>query len=603
MRKTSSLCFCLIAALVLLAGCGSGSSRIETSISPSAVALSLGQSVQFQATLRGSSQGISWAVDGTTGGNAMVGTIDSSGKYTAPTDTQSIAVTITATSSLASSSSVSAQIYVVATGAVEPTLNPQVALYTITPPAVANVTIQFGPTTTYGLSTWTQGSPTGGGPVSTYVAGMLANTAYHMQATVQFPGGVTFTDADHTFTTGTPPAGTLPSLTATTTHGMTPQSGVELLASLSTTGSTKNDLAVTDLSGNILWTYNPGSTVPAGSAVEPSKLLPNGHMLVDFALNNSSGVALSSVIQEIDLAGNIIWQMSSAELNQTLAAATCGECNVTILATHHDFAVLPNGHLILLADTQQVIDGTTVTGDVIIDLDQNHNPVWAWNEFNHLDVDRRPYNYPDWTHTNAILYSPSDGDLIISMRHQNWLIKIDYNNGSGTGDIVWHLGYQGDFTLLNGDGSADTNPFDWFYAQHGPSFVTTNTSGKFSLILFDNGDDRGVSVVAGGTCGVAGQPACYSTVPILQLDETAMTATMVFNLTTPDYSYFGGNAEVLKNGDIEYDECATTSPANNAAIYEVTQTSSPQTVWEMQIAGQYAYRGMRIPSLYPGVQW
>ena len=384
---------------------------------------------------------------------------------------------------------------------------------------------------------------------------------------------------------------------------MTPQSGVELLASLSTTGSTKNDLAVTDLSGNILWTYNPGSTVPAGSAVEPSKLLPNGHMLVDFALNNSSGVALSSVIQEIDLAGNIIWQMSSAELNQTLAAATCGECNVTILATHHDFAVLPNGHLILLADTQQVIDGTTVTGDVIIDLDQNHNPVWAWNEFNHLDVDRRPYNYPDWTHTNAILYSPSDGDLIISMRHQNWLIKIDYNNGSGTGDIVWHLGYQGDFTLLNGDGSADTNPFDWFYAQHGPSFVTTNTSGKFSLILFDNGDDRGVSVVAGGTCGVAGQPACYSTVPILQLDETAMTATMVFNLTTPDYSYFGGNAEVLKNGDIEYDECATTSPANNAAIYEVTQTSSPQTVWEMQIAGQYAYRGMRIPSLYPGVQW
>ena len=100
----------------------------------------------------------------------------------------------------------SAQVYVVAPGSVEPTLNPQVALYTITPPVAANVTIQFGPTTSYGKSTWTQGSPTGGGPVGTYVAGMLANTAYHMQATVQFPGGVTYTDMDHTFTTGTPPA-------------------------------------------------------------------------------------------------------------------------------------------------------------------------------------------------------------------------------------------------------------------------------------------------------------------------------------------------------------------------------------------------------------
>ena len=34
----------------------------------------------------------------------------------------------------------------------------------------------------------------------------------------------------------------------------------------------------------------------------------------------------------------------------------------------------------------------------------NHTPqpVWAWNEFNHLDINRRPYSYPDWTHTNAI---------------------------------------------------------------------------------------------------------------------------------------------------------------------------------------------------------
>jgi len=593
-----------ISALQVGCGGGSGSSNnnpVVPTVSPSAVAISLGQSTQFQATLPDSSQGITWSVNGTTGGDATVGLIDTTGKYTAPANSQSIAVTITATSS---GSSASAQVYVVAPGSVEPTLNPQVALYTITPPVAANVTIQFGPTTSYGKSTWTQGSPTGGGPVGTFVAGMLANTAYHMQATVTFPGNVTYTDMDHTFTTGTLPSGVIPPITATTTTGMTPQSGVELLDLVSLVPTTQDQVVVTDLNGNVLWTYNPGSTAPAGAAPAPIKLLPNGHFLIDFEVINSTGEALNSDIQEVDLAGNIIWQLSAAQLNQKLASATCAECDVSIIATHHDFVLLPNGHLIVLAHTQKVVSGVTVTGDVIIDLDQNHNPVWAWNEFNHLDINRRPYSYPDWTHTNAILYSPSDGDLIISIRHQNWLIKIDYNNGVGSGDIVWHLGYQGDFTLLNADGSADNNDADWFYAQHGPSFTTTNTSGKFSLGLFDNGDDRGVSVVVGGTCGVAGQPACYSTIPLLNLDETAMTATLAFHPTTPNYSFFGGNAEVLKNGDVEYDECAATAPpAENATIYEVTQASSPQTVWQMQVAGQYAYRAMRIPSLYPGVQW
>jgi hypothetical protein len=603
--KNSWAYVCLIAFLLQI-GCGGSTSKTEVasvSVSPSAVALGLGQSAQFQATVSGSTEGVVWSVNGTTGGNVTVGTIDANGNYTAPTNSQSVEVTIAATSSSDPSASAAAQAYVVAPGSVAATANPQVALYTIAPPAAANVTVQFGPTTAYGKSTWTQASPAGGGSVGTFVAGMLASTAYHMQATVQFPGGITFTDADHAFTTGAPPAGIIPSVSGTTTAGMTPQSGVELLSSLSTTGSAKNNLAVTDLSGNVLWTYTPGSVVPAGSAVEPAKLLPNGHILVNFTVNSATGEGLSSVIQEIDLAGNVIWQMTSAQLNAALAAATCAECNVTILATHHDFAILPNGHLILIANTNQAVSGVTVNGDVIIDLDQNHNPIWAWNEFNHLDINRHPYLYPDWTHTNAILYSPSDGDLVISIRHQNWLVKIDYDNGAGSGNIVWHLGYQGDFTLLNADGSADNNATDWFYAQHGPSFTTTNTNGKFSLVLFDNGDDRGVSVVTGGTCGVTGQPACYSTVPLLNLDETAMTAAMAFNPTTPDYSYFGGNAEVLSNGDVEYDECGATTPANSSKVYEVTETSSPQTVWQMQIAGQYAYRAMRIPSLYPGVQW
>ena len=143
--------------------------------------------------------------------------------------------------------------------------------------------------------------------------------------------------------------------------------------------------------------------------------------------------------------------MNAAQLNAALATRDStsprGEPD-------HDVAVLPNGHLLVIASETQNFTGlpgypgtTAMVGDVIIDLDTNQTPVWVWSEFDHLDVNRHPMSFPDWTHTNAVLYSPSDGNIIISIRHQFWLIKIDYNNGQGSGDIVWKLGWQGDFTL------------------------------------------------------------------------------------------------------------------------------------------------------------
>src|ERR1700733_9159781 len=71
-------CFCLCLA-VLESGCASGHSSNVASISPSAVALAPGQSVQFQATLPGNAKSIAWSVNGISGGNGMLGTIDASG--------------------------------------------------------------------------------------------------------------------------------------------------------------------------------------------------------------------------------------------------------------------------------------------------------------------------------------------------------------------------------------------------------------------------------------------------------------------------------------------------------------------------------------------
>src|SRR5260221_4893458 len=342
---------------------------IAVSVTPSAAAINLGQSIQFTA-LTADPIGVNWSVNGATAGSSSSGTIDATGKYTAPSGTKSMMVTIKATSNSDPTKMATATLNVVPSGQVTATNNVQVAQYTISLPPSAKVFVQFGTDTNYGLTTWTQPAPQNGGPVSLFVAGMRAATLYHMRGVVQFSDGTQLMDTDQTFMTGNPPAAQLPMLTSTTTPGMTPQGGVELLSLLDTHRSSKFGAVVADLSGNVLWTYDPG--LAAGLIANPIKLMPNGHFLINFS--NGSIAGNNSVLQEVDLAGNLIWQMTAADLNNALAAATCAGCNITVVGTHHDFAILPNGHIIALAATHQIVTFVDLIRDVLIDLDHNTKP-------------------------------------------------------------------------------------------------------------------------------------------------------------------------------------------------------------------------------------
>ncbi len=594
---------------ILVSGCGSSSTPtsnpppsgpVTVSVTPGAVALAPGNTSQFTATITGDTS-VTWSVAGVQGGNSTVGTIDSTGNYTAPLIPQSMTFSVTAASVKEPSVTASANAYVVVPGQVTTTTHPLVALYSITPPATASVTVQFGPDTNYGQITSTLQTPAGGGNVGTLVAGMTASSTYHMRAQIMFTDGTMFTDADQTFQTGTLAPLTFSTITATTTPGMTPQPGIELLDLVAGPGV---PVVATDLAGNVVWWYN-FTDGTASDLIQPIRLLPNGHFLVCLGPTSSAPISMTqplpgtiTVIREIDLLGNVIREITLSDLNTRLASAGF---NLVADTMHHDVLQLPNGHwIILVSSTQQFTNltglpgTTTVLGDQIIDLDTNLNPVWVWNTFDHLDVNRHPYLFPDWTHANALLYS-SDGNLLLSMRHQNWVIKIDYAKGTGAGDILWHLGYQGDFTLVGG-----TAPQDWFYAQHNPAFFGKKTTGNFELAVMDNGDDR--AYLTGQTCASTGGPLCpaYTTIPVFQIDESAMTATLVFHDKLAEYSFFGGSVDLLDNGDIEFDLCAYPGkPGPSATIYEITPTATPQIIWQMSITGKYAYRGFRLPSLYP----
>jgi arylsulfate sulfotransferase len=583
-------------------------------ITPEYVALSPGQTTHFSATAPGP---LTWLVNGVAGGNASTGTVDASGNYTAPTTLpQSANFTVTAqlTASPQQNNATSV-VSVIDPGVVYPTANPQVVQYSIYLPAPGNVSIQFGPTTAYGRNTWQLPTPSpNGGQVQIYVAGMLAQTLYHMRAHVALNDGAAMDDTDHTkFHDGSAlKTGVAPLTSAVTISAAgTPQPGIEMWNTV--IPPRVGQAFATDLQGNVIWTYTyQGGT---GDIIQGIQLLPNGNLLMVISYLSSlsppagSNPGLLNAVREVDLAGNTVRELTMDQLNQKLAASSFRDSDgkpYQLKTFHHDVLALPNGHWVLLttynktiANLQGYSQPTAVLGDVLVDVDQNFNPDWVWSSFDHLDLNRRPMNFPDWTHSNGLLYSADDHNLLLSIRHQNWIVKIDFNDGQGSGNVLWRLGEGGDFKLAGG-----TDPTDWFYAQHGMSYFTPNTTGDFKLALFDNGNDRTFPSPTGQvTCKPGAPPSaqCYSTVPIFEVNEANRTATLVTHyMPGPvDFSYFGGTTQLLANGDIHVDFSA---PASGALVQELDPAAS-RVVWQGTTPGADQFHVNRLPSLYPGVQW
>jgi arylsulfate sulfotransferase len=613
-----------VALLTLLSGCGVHNGTATTSptqpppsqpppaagqngsvtIDPQYAAVEPGGSIHFQGV---SSDGVQlqWQVNGVAGGGAATGTVDNSGNYTAPASLP-LSENVTVTAALASSPQqnyATAVVSVINPGTVSATANPQVAVYSIYLPAPGRASIEFGKTTDYGLNSWQVATPSpNGGQVKVYVGGMTGQSLYHMRAQVSLADGATLNDADNTFSTGTPPVTS--TVQASTTSGQVPQAGIEMWNTL--LPAEPAQAFATDLSGNVIWTYTfQGSPLDLLQGIQ---LLPNGHFLLLISYLSSLTAAAANrdagtidVIREVDLAGNTIRELSMDTLNKSLAAKGY---NYALKNFHHNVLALPNGHWVLLTAYPKAFTNlsgysgsVTVLGDVLVDVDENFNPDWVWDTFDHLDINRRPMNFPDWTHSNDLLYSTDDHNLLLSMRHQNWVVKIDFADGQGSGKILWRLGEGGDFKLVGG-----TDPTDWFYAQHGMSYFTPNTTGVFRIGLMDNGNDR--DFPSGRVTCKPNQPTtaqCYSTLPVLEINENTMTASLVVHYVPPPsyFSFFGGNAEQLANGDIHVDFCA---PLSGAIVQELDGKGS-QLVWQGTTPKADQFHVDRLPSLYPGVQW
>jgi hypothetical protein len=348
-----------------------------------------------------------------------------------------------------------------------------------------------------------------------------------------------------------------------------------------------SDGVATDLAGNQIW-FNPAglSNITRTDA--------GGYF---WGYIDEPGLDPSyQILRKVDLLGQTVRETNAARVNEQLASL--GKRSIT--AFHHEVRPISGGRVMALATIEQVMKDTqgagdvNILGDMILVFDHDMNVVWTWDSFNFLDVSRAAlmdekctpttggcppfYLTPtanDWTHSNALQFTP-DGNILISVRHQDWLLKLEFANGQGDGHIIWRLGKQGDFRLEGSD------PNLWFSHQHDGVIELADAT---RLVVFDNGISR---VTETGQANSRGQ--------VWKLDESAWTATPVLNVDLGVYAFAAGSAQLLPNGNYHFQVgYVVNGNSQSAQTLEVNRAGA--TVYSLQ-ADRSIYRAFRLPDLY-----
>jgi hypothetical protein len=281
--------------------------------------------------------------------------------------------------------------------------------------------------------------------------------------------------------------------------------------------------------GHIVWYYDPVANAFPSLAMS---LVPGGTVLL--LGGHVDNVAGGSTLREVDLAGDTVRETNVDAVNAELAAM--GQPSITRFS--HDAQRLPNGDTAVLATTLRTIrikgKPRVYNGDMVLVLDPNFQVAWAWNPFQWLNIHRLPTlgeGPGDWTHANSVAWSPADGNLIVSLRSQDWVIKIDYANGTGDGHVIWRLGRGGNFKIIS------SAPSPWFSHQHDVRYINGTT-----LVVFDDGNVR-----------QSKDPRAHSRGQELILNERRRRATLVVNADLGNYAFALGSAQRLPNGNLVFD--------------------------------------------------
>ncbi|MCP5112589.1 MAG: aryl-sulfate sulfotransferase [bacterium] len=358
-------------------------------------------------------------------------------------------------------------------------------------------------------------------------------------------------------------------------------------------------LVAVDAAGEVVWYYR------TGSRISDLQQLANGNLMYltqDFRLI------------EIDLLGNVVGTYYATGRPD---GPTTG-IPIDTLALHHEVDELPNGNLVILGVEKRPVDNyftnafnanaprkrQQVMGDEVIEITRDGEEVWRWRAFDHLDPMRIGYRtfagywsrrgFPDtadWTHANGLLYDPTDDSLLINLRMQSAVAKVDH----ATGDVRWIIGEPEDWSasledkLLTMSGGAK-----WFQYQHAPVPTPDGT-----LLLFDNGiygkrpfaqpDPPGKAVSRAVEYSIDEEK--MTTSELWASEARGPEAVVTWAMGDVDWLPDTGNVLVTYGSTLRRDnlEQLTWRQLTNAGswsrIREYTHTTPPELVWELVLDG------------------
>ena len=473
--------------------------------------------------------------------------------------------------------------------AVHPTAHPLVALFSAGPcPSGDFIRVRFHSAASLASMT-TNSVACSSSSANFLVAGMPPSARYMMHWEQLANNQVVSSGTDQAFTTGPLPANFPPTEQFTVNVPPTPRDAAfpVVLFHLLTFWPT-----ATDVAGHVIWYF------------------PNPALVTRMQLGGNFFTMTNTQLNEYDLAGNALLRTNYNILNEQLAAK--GYPQMTGFNIH-ETRVLPNGNILILGgrdETSTVYQGGTpqhpvdIVGDMILVLDHNMQLQWAWDSFSHQDLSRVatlndkctqggggcvPFNpnfsvANDWTHTNSVQLA-ADGNIVISERSQDWVLKVNYANGTGDGSLIWRFGHDGDFTIVNPlpNPCGDPNVFSWFTHQHDAAFQRQNVLPEI-FTVFDDGNLRVQQCSGGNSRGMV----LYVTEP----------ARKVYIQTAADlgaYSPALGSAQLLSSPFGTFASFGNGLLSNGAQASEVDLTG--HIVYQLQ-PNDISYRIYRQRDLY-----
>ncbi len=383
-------------------------------------------------------------------------------------------------------------------------------------------------------------------------------------------------------------------------------------------------LIALDSAGEVVWYCD------TGDRIADIRVLKNGHLLYQHGSYR--------YIYEIDILGRDIRRWYGTNLTGPPDAMAIP---VAVDTLHHDLVELPNSNFMTIStelikfdeyptsefDEDAPWEPAHVVCDIVVEFNRTTGQII--DQLRLIDVlDKKRFGYMalsgfwkdkynedigeqsrDWSHANSLEYIPEENAILVSFRHLDCIMKIDWK----TKQIRWIFGDPGGWGedwqkyLLRPEGK-----LAWPYHQHSPQLTPRGT-----LLMYDNGNYRArpfdKAVLA---------PNNQSRVVEFEIDEKAMTVKQIYVYAGTDEDRFycpfyceadwlpeTKNLLVTDGGHIETEEGIPNDdvPAQHqwARIFEINRDNPPEKVFEVDCDsglgspfGWSIYRASRLPNIY-----